>query len=180
MRTAGIVVGDCSAIGVGFEAVVGAGSGSQAESDTMPDMRPERLVEARGDVGAELLLQLSSELVLKSVREALEIGMGQIAPSDSLLAVLDSFLATVVEPTASDSSSVQQCSAAETASDSTPRATGSDSLLAASCARTSRRARRPSLAPNSAAALVVATSPARLHARQAAASSLRNPFLKTY
>ena len=115
VRAGVIAVGNCLAIGVGLEAVVGAGSGSQAESDTMPDMRPERLVEARGDVGAELLLQLSLELDLKLERGVFEPGMSQIVLSDSLLVVLDPLQAIVVGTTASDSSSERSCSAVETA-----------------------------------------------------------------
>ena len=173
-----IVVGDSSGIGVGLELVVGADFGYQVESDTALGMRPEPLVAAQGDVGAELLLQLSWELDLKLGREAFEVGMGQIVLSESSLVALGSFLATVVEPTASDSSSVRQCSAAGTVSDSTARASDSDSLQVW-CARTRRLARRPCPKSNSADALVAATSLARLHARPSATSSLRNPFLKT-
>ena len=144
----------------------------------MPDMPPEQLVEAPGIVDAELLLQLSRELELRPGREAFEVGMGQIALSDSLLDGLDSLLAMVVEPTASDSSSERQCSAVKTASGSTVRAGCSDPLRGVRSARTSRRGRRPSPRQNSAAEQVAATSSARLHARPSATSSLRNPFLK--
>ncbi len=122
-------------------------------------------------------------LGLATVLSTFEVEMGQIALSDSLHAALDPLLATVVEQTAADSGSEQQYSVSQTASDSTAheavRAGCSDPLPEVPSARTSRRAQRPSSKPDSTVALVAATSPAHLHARPYASSSLPNPFLKT-
>ena len=174
-----IVIGDCSEIGVGAEVVGGADSDFPEESDTAPASRFEQLVESQRVVDAALLSRQSSDLDLATGPSGFEAEKGQIALSDSSFVALESLLVTVVGQMATDSSSARRRSAVRTASDSTARATGSDSLLAASCARTSRRARRPSLAPNLAAALVVATSPARLRAQLSASSSLLSPYLKT-
>ncbi len=180
-----IAVGYSLRIGLELEVVVGADLDSRVESDTMRDTQPEQLVGAPGIVDAELLLQPSRVDDLESVRVVFEVEKGQIALSDSLLVVPESPLAIVVGLTASGSSSERQCSVAETASDSTVRAGAtarvgcSDPLLEVQSVRTSRHARRPSVKPESTAALVAATSPAHLRARPSATSSLRNPFLKT-